>query len=137
MKQQHFADVDDSEIKSERQMHLKIQYLQGFKDGVESQREFCTDTISREEAVTVLRADPSFICTSDKNVAITDILSLPSVISGASKVEKQYKDLLDKIKDYVNFVKYTGLGKKKSLEFIEKYIDGLRAESEGKDDKKR
>lgn len=45
---QHFAGVDDSKIKSERQAQLKSQYLQGFKDGVESQREFCTDAVSRK-----------------------------------------------------------------------------------------
>lgn len=38
--------------------------------------------------------------------------------------------ILDKIKDYINHIRGTGLGKKKSLEFIEKYIDGLKAESE-------
>ena len=43
-------------------------------------REPCIDAVSREEAVTVLRADPLFICTGDKGVAITDILSLPPVI---------------------------------------------------------
>lgn len=41
-------------------------------------------------------------------------------------------DVLDKIKGYINRVKNTGLGKKKSLEFIEKYIDRLKAESEDK-----
>lgn len=47
MLKQHFADVDDSEIKSERQMQLKTQYLQGFKDGFESQREFCMDVLDK------------------------------------------------------------------------------------------
>lgn len=44
---QHFADVDDSDIKSERQRQLKGQYLQGFKEGVESQREFCTGVLEK------------------------------------------------------------------------------------------
>lgn len=42
----------------------------------------------------------------------------------------EQESVLDKIKGYINHVKNTGLGKKKSLEFIEKYIDGLKAESE-------
>lgn len=50
MLKQHFADVDDSEIKSERQMQLKTQYLQGFKDGFESQREFCMDVLDKIRA---------------------------------------------------------------------------------------
>ena len=41
--------------------------------------EPCEDAVSREEAVKVLRADPSFVCAGDKAQAITDILSLPSV----------------------------------------------------------
>lgn len=40
---------------------------------------------------------------------------------------------LDKIKDYINHIRNTGLGKKKSLEFLEKYIDGLKAESGNKE----
>ena len=43
------------------------------------EQEPCEDAVSREEAVKVLRADPSFVCTGDKAQAITDILSLPSV----------------------------------------------------------
>lgn len=34
-------------------------------------------------------------------------------------------DALDKIKGYVDHIKNTGMGKKKSLEFIEKFIEGL------------
>ncbi len=36
-------------------------------------------------------------------------------------------DVLDKIKGYVDHIRNTGMGKKKSLEFIEKYIEGLKA----------
>ena len=39
-------------------------------------------------------------------------------------------DVLDKIKGYVDHIRNTGMGKKKSLEFIEKFIEGLKAESE-------
>ena len=38
--------------------------------------------------------------------------------------------MLDKVRGYINHIRNTGWGKKKSLEFIEKYIDGLKAESE-------
>lgn len=37
---------------------------------------------------------------------------------------------LDNIKDYIDHIRNTGMGKKKSLEFIEKFIEGLKAESE-------
>ena len=39
-------------------------------------------------------------------------------------------DVLDKIKGYVDHIRNTGMGKKKSLEFIEKFIEGLKTESE-------
>lgn len=39
-------------------------------------------------------------------------------------------DTLDKIKGYVDHIRNTGMGKKKSLDFIEKYIEWLKAESE-------
>lgn len=39
-------------------------------------------------------------------------------------------DVLDKIKGYVDHIRSTGMGKKKSLEFIEKFIEGLKTESE-------
>ena len=48
----------------------------------------------------------------------------------AAQDENEVGDMLDKIKDYINHIRNTGLGKKKSLEFIEKYIDGLKAERE-------
>lgn len=47
------------------------------------------------------------------------------------------RDVLDKIKDYVDHIRNTGLGKKKSLDFIEKYIDGLKAESKDPNDMTR
>ncbi len=39
-------------------------------------------------------------------------------------------NVLGKIKSYINYIRNTGLGKKKTLEFIEKFIDGLKVESE-------
>ena len=41
--------------------------------------------------------------------------------------------VLDKIKGYIDHIRNTGMGKKKSLEFIEKFIEGLKVESEDKD----
>ena len=43
----------------------------------------------------------------------------------------EQESVLDKIKGYVDHIRNTGMGKKKSLEFIEKFIEGLKAESEG------
>ena len=37
---------------------------------------------------------------------------------------------LDKIKGYVDHIRNTGMGKKKSLKFIEKFIEGLKTERE-------
>ena len=42
-------------------------------------------------------------------------------------------DVLDKIKGYTDYIRNTGMGKGKSLDFIEKYIEGLKAESEDKE----
>ena len=53
----------------------------------EHEQRQSTDAVSREEAVKVLRADPSFICTGDKAQAITDILSLPPVTPERPKGE--------------------------------------------------
>lgn len=39
-------------------------------------------------------------------------------------------DMLDKIKGYVDHISNTGMGKKKSLEFIDKFIEGLKAETQ-------
>lgn len=39
-------------------------------------------------------------------------------------------DVLDEIKGYIDHIRNTGMGKKKSLEFIEKFIEGLKIESE-------
>ena len=39
-------------------------------------------------------------------------------------------DVLDKIIGYIDYIRNTGMGKKKSLEFIEKFIEGLKVESE-------
>ena len=37
---------------------------------------------------------------------------------------------LDKIKGYIDHIRNTGMGKKKSLDFIKKFIEGLKSESE-------
>lgn len=48
-------------------------------------------------------------------------------------VKDSINEVLDEIKGYVEHIRNTGMGKKKSLEFIEKYIDGLKAEIEVRD----
>lgn len=42
-------------------------------------------------------------------------------------------DIFTKIKGYVDHIRNTGMGKEKSLEFIEKFIEGLKEESEVSD----
>ena len=42
-------------------------------------------------------------------------------------------DVLEKIKGYINYIRNMGMGKEKSLEFIEKFIEGLKVESEDKE----
>lgn len=51
-------------------------------------------------------------------------------INVAPSVNPPEREVLDKIKGYVDHIRNTGMGKKKSLEFIEKFIEGLKAESE-------
>lgn len=51
----------------------------------------------------------------------------------AIKLVEQESEL-DKIKGYVDHIRNTGMGKKKSLEFIEKFIEGLKAEKEDKNE---
>ena len=55
---------------------------------------------------------------------------IPSRYRGLEKTQKEINEVLDKIKGYVDHIRNTGMGKKKSLEFIEKFIEGLKAESE-------
>ena len=52
------------------------------------------------------------------------------VISQLRTDRDELLEAFDKIKGYVNHIRNTGMGKKKSLEFIEKFIEGCKAESE-------
>lgn len=63
-----------------------------------------------------------------KALAQEPFINKPCVSSEVCEHDKNKS--LDKIRGYVNHIKNTGMGKKKSLEFIEKFIDGLKAESE-------
>ena len=45
----------------------------------------------------------------------------------------EQEPMLDKIEGYIDHIRNTGMGKTKSLEFIEKFIEGLKAESEDKE----
>lgn len=53
-----------------------------------------------------------------------------SINTGIRTASRLVDDELDNIKGYIDHIRNTGMGKKKSLEFIEKFIDGLKAESE-------
>ena len=60
-------------------------------------------------------------------------LSMGQVVRGihslkSVNLQEPKTDTLDKIKGYIDHIRNTGMGKKKSLEFIEKFIEGLKAE---------
>ena len=55
-----------------------------------------------------------------------NVLQLNRII----KALEQEEPILDKIKGYVDHIRNTGMGKKKSLEFIEKFVEGLKAETQ-------
>lgn len=42
----------------------------------------------------------------------------------------EQEPVLDKIEGYIDHIRNTGMGKKKSLEFIDKFIEGLKAETQ-------
>lgn len=80
--------------------------------------ELCEDAISRQ-AVLELVADYD--------------LSMGQVVKGIHAlppVTPHLNNVLDKIKGYVDHIGNTGMGKKKSLEFIDKFIEELQSESE-------
>ena len=53
-----------------------------------------------------------------------------SISTGIKTASRLVDDELDNIKGYIDHIRNTGMGKKKSLEFIEKFIERLQAESE-------
>lgn len=46
------------------------------------------------------------------------------IVAAIEALEKE--PILDKIKGYIDHIRNTGMGKKKSLEFIEKFIEGVK-----------
>ena len=64
-----------------------------------------------------------FVYKSDLMRAVLEGTPLPKEHNGKN-------DVLDKIIGYIDHIRNTGMGKKKSLEFIEKFIEGLKTESE-------
>lgn len=54
------------------------------------------------------------IVNNDKDQIIKDLKKLVN------------ESILDKIDNYINHIKNSGMGKKKSLNYIEKFINGLR-----------
>lgn len=63
---------------------------------------------------------------------MSEIISKPFDWNDNLSEIAQEEPILNKISGYINHIKNTGLGKKKSLEFIEKYINGLKAERKDK-----
>lgn len=51
-----------------------------------------------------------------------------SISTGIKTASRLVDDKFDNIKGYIDHIRNTGMGKKKSLEFIEKFIDGLKEE---------
>ena len=60
-----------------------------------------------------------------EKVAI-NVLQLNRVIKALEQ-----ESILDEIKGYIDHIRNAGMGKKKSLEFIEKFVEGLKNESIG------
>lgn len=81
--------------------------------------------MTNEKAIEVIRAECYVANPLDIDRAILVNTALDTAIKALETT-----DVLEKIKGYVNHIRNTGMGKKKSLEFIEKFIEGLRAESE-------
>ncbi len=117
-------------------------YLIGATTDIKAlEQEPCTDAVSREEAVKVLRADPSFICTGDKTQAITDILSLPTVtpeIPKMDKADKYKKVAMDLLTEYMEseqavIGEFSGDFKKSALIFKKKVMRYLKRLDEGED----
>ena len=66
-------------------------------------------------------------------ISETEIKSMTKEQNYMRGYEDGKSDVLDNIKDYIDYIRNTGMGKKKTLEFIGKRIEGLKAESEIKE----
>lgn len=88
--------------------------------------------MTNEEAINYNKNLRMYMRLSDKNQPCKFLEENYIALDMAIKTLGQ-SDVLDKIKGYIDHIKNTGMGKKKSLEFIEKFIEGLKTESEGKE----
>lgn len=85
--------------------------------------------MTREEAIDYNKNLRMYMSLTDKNQPCKFLEENYIALDMAIKALEQ-KSELDNIKGYVDHIRNTGMGKKKSLEFIEKFIEGLKAESE-------
>ncbi len=56
------------------------------------------------------------------------LMCMLSAVKNAVDIEDENSDAFETIKGYVRSLKETGMGKEKSLEHIEKFIDAMRKE---------
>ena len=85
--------------------------------------------MTNEEAIDYNKNLRMYMRLSDKNQPCKFLEENYIALDMAIKALEQ-GDVLDKIKGYIDHIRNTGMGKKKSLEFIEKFIEGLKSESE-------
>lgn len=81
--------------------------------------------INLEKAIGYAK-EKDYIRTSGQEEAMREVFAFATV-------EAVPINVFDKIKGYIDHIRNTGMGKKKSLDFIEKFIEGLKAESEDKE----
>lgn len=87
----------------------------------------------KEEAYSRIDAIIAKYEIDEEPVTITSALDYDALRIARKALEEESK--LDKIKGYVDHIRHTGMGKKKSLEFIEKFIEGLKADRQEKHEK--
>lgn len=82
-------------------------------------------TKERENGFNVLR----FIA-DNTGLSLSEAIEKAYDLGRQDELKQNNADTLDKIKSYLDHIRNTGMGKEKGLEFIDKFIEGLRAESE-------
>lgn len=88
------------------------------------------DYISRTEAIRGLGEEPYVWTDSDFEIQqLADWKQYKEMLENLPSVKQKSKtNELNKIKRYIKYIKNSGMGKRKSLEYIEKYIDGIKSE---------
>ena len=88
--------------------------------------------MTNEEAISVLKdnIDTYVVCHGEEDTVAVSIDNVDVEAFDMAIKALEQEPILDKIKGYIDHIRNTGMGKKKSLEFIEKFIKGLKAESE-------